>query len=214
MGINQIMNQVLETTLLGYSGHGKVVAEAVLLNGFHIIGYIDFEEKKDNPFNLEYLGSNNVIPDLINAGKKHFILGVGENHKRLELAELISSYGGFCTTIIHPEAKVSKFSKIGLGTFIARGVCINPFVQIGDFCIVNTAATIDHDSKIGDAVHIAPGGVVAGNTSIGKLSFVGANSVLINNLQIGTNVKIGAGSVVIKNIPNNSTVVGNPTRVV
>ena len=37
---------------------------------------------------------------------------------------------------------------------------------------------------------------------------------MLGNITIGTNVKIGAGSVVVKSVPDHSTVVGVPGRVV
>ena len=49
---------------------------------------------------------------------------------------------------------------------------------------------------------------------IGNNVFVGANAVLIGGITIGDNVTIGAGAVVNKDVPANSTVVGNPMRVI
>nr|WP_308624376.1 serine acetyltransferase [uncultured Eisenbergiella sp.] len=41
-----------------------------------------------------------------------------------------------------------------------------------------------------------------------------ANAVIFGGIQIGNNVKIGAGAVVNKDVPDNSTVVGNPMRII
>lgn len=41
-----------------------------------------------------------------------------------------------------------------------------------------------------------------------------ANAVIFGGIRIGNNVKIGAGTVVNKDVPDNSTVVGNPMRII
>jgi serine O-acetyltransferase len=43
---------------------------------------------------------------------------------------------------------------------------------------------------------------------------VGSGAKVLGNIRIGDNVKIGAGSVVVHPVPDNSTVVGIPGRVV
>ena len=43
---------------------------------------------------------------------------------------------------------------------------------------------------------------------------IGAGAKVLGNITIGDNVRIGAGSVVINDVPDNSTVVGVPGRIV
>jgi serine O-acetyltransferase len=43
---------------------------------------------------------------------------------------------------------------------------------------------------------------------------IGTGAKVLGNITIGNNVKIGAGSVVVKPVPDDSTVVGVPGRVV
>jgi sugar O-acyltransferase (sialic acid O-acetyltransferase NeuD family) len=198
--------------LVGYSGHSYVVIESLQLMGLKIEHYTDISENKSNPFNLKYLGNENDIEFSEWNSKNHFILALGDNSLRKKASDLINSKGCNCLKVIHPNSSISEYSSIGDGTFIARGVTINPFVKIGKNCIINTGASIDHECIIGDNVHIAPNAVLAGNVKIGTNTFVGANAVIKNGVKIGSNVVIGAGSVVIKNIDSNKTVVGNPSR--
>jgi acetyltransferase-like isoleucine patch superfamily enzyme len=44
--------------------------------------------------------------------------------------------------------------------------------------------------------------------------FIGTNATIIPRLEIGKWATIGAGAVVIDNVPEYSTVVGNPGRVI
>ena len=48
---------------------------------------------------------------------------------------------------------------------------------------------------------------------VGKNVLLAANATILGNIKIGDNAKIGAGSDVINDIPENSTAVGVPARI-
>lgn len=50
--------------------------------------------------------------------------------------------------------------------------------------------------------------------TIGDNVYVGAGAIVVGGIHIGNNVKIGAGTVVTKDVPDDSTVVGNPMRII
>ncbi|MFC1237551.1 serine O-acetyltransferase [Vibrio sp. F74] len=50
--------------------------------------------------------------------------------------------------------------------------------------------------------------------SIGDDVIIGAGAKILGNIHIGNNVTIGANSVVTKSIPDDCTVVGNPSRII
>ncbi len=200
--------------LIGYSGHAFVVVETALENGFHVIGYSDKEKSDLDPYNLSYLGfeKNN---DFIGWQKEvAFVLGIGDNTLRQNIAYLIESKGKVVETIIHKTAHISKNAKIGEGSFINKNVIVNALAVVGKNVILNTGCIIEHECVLGDAVHIAPGAVLAGNVCIGERTFVGGNAVIKQGIIVGKDVVIGAGAVVITNIPDGKRVVGNPSRII
>jgi len=206
----------MKLILLGYSGHGFVLAEAAIELGYKIIGYLEKKEKKNNPFNLSYLGYeedfnllNKYIKDEIG-----FIIGIGDNKIRTKIFNRIKSLGGLVETIIHPKTFVSNYSNIGNGVFVSKNSVINPLSEIKNNCIINTSSTIEHECLISKSVHIAPGVVVLGNVQIGKNSFIGSNSTIKEGIKIGNNVLIGAGSVVLKDVPDNKLCYGNPAKII
>ncbi|MCF6359294.1 MAG: acetyltransferase [Cyclobacteriaceae bacterium] len=198
--------------LLGYSGHAFVVAEAALLCGHHLVGYANKVEVATNPFSLAYLGDERAKTFQGWERCTSFILGIGENKIRVKVAAYVRKRGHQCHTIIHPDASVSSYTKMGEGTFIARGATVNPLCTIGNDVIINTAASIDHECVVNNGAHVAPGAVLAGNVIIGSGAFIGANAVIKEGIIIGDNVVIGAGSVVLKNVADGEKVVGNPAR--
>lgn len=200
--------------IAGYSGHAYVVIETAELLGKNVKFYSDKSEANKNPFSIKYIGFEAAENFNFNDKNFQFVLGIGDNNIRQKTANLLVAKKQKILTLIHPEANISKYAKIGEGTLITRGVNLNPFVEIGNYAILNTGCSVDHECIIGEAVHIAPGAVLAGNVKVGDRSFVGANTVIKQGITIGENVIIGAGTVVLNDVPNNSKVVGNPGRII
>lgn len=198
--------------IIGYSGHGIVVADAALKAGMPLTDYCESKVLGSNPMNLNYLGFEQSV-DFVGWSQNYsYILGIGDCSIRNKIALNILSHNKNILNVIHPDTFISKYFNLGTGNFIASSVSINALVSIGDFCILNTGCIIEHECKIGNAVHIAPGAVLSGNVEVGDLSFVGANAVVKQGVKIGSNVIVGAGSVILKDIADNLTIVGNPGR--
>ncbi|MBP2018381.1 serine O-acetyltransferase [Symbiobacterium terraclitae] len=117
------------------------------------------------------------------------------------LARVISQISRFFTQIeIHPGAV------IGQGVFIdhGSGVVIGETAEIGDNVTIYQGVTLGGTGKEKGKRHpTIESGVVIGN---------GAR--ILGSFRVGANSRIGAGAVVLREVPPNSTVVGNPGRVV
>ena len=198
--------------LVGYSGHGLVVADTAIENNLNLIGYTEKSIIEVNPFMLEYLG-NESSPDFkgwdLDAA---FVLGIGDNLLREKIYNYIKNKGKKVISLINKTSFISRFATIGDGVFINRNVTVNAFANVGNNVILNTGCIIEHECQIYDNVHIAPGAILAGNVKIGTGSFIGANSVIKQGVAIGNNVVVGAGTVVLSNISDGNKIVGNPHR--
>ena len=197
--------------IVGYSGHAYVIIDILLSAGRLVTAYCDQEEKASNPYHLQYLGKESEV---IHRLKEYdYFACVGHNGIREKIHTNLSNLLGNPINAIHPRAVVSSSVKIGDGVMIAANATVNPLVEIGRGVICNTSSSIDHECVIGDFSHIAPGAVLCGNVRVGRRSFIGAGAVIRQGIIIGDNVMVGAGAVVIRDIPDNTTVVGNPQRV-
>ena len=91
-------------------------------------------------------------------------------------------------------------------------VCVDTI--IGESCIINTGASVDHECKIGNGVHICPGVKMAGCIVIEDYATIGTGAVILPQIKIGTGATVGAGAVVIRDVEPNTIVVGNPAKVI
>lgn len=206
------MSDKKEVVIVGYSGHGLVVADAAIEASINLKYYSEKVESKINPFNLSYIGfEQNIHFNAFGKGYE-FILGVGDNKIRYDISENIKNRNETLRSVVHPDTSISKSAEIGNGSFVSRGVCVNALAVIGENVILNTGCIIEHGCQIANSVHIAPGAVLAGDVVIGEMSFIGANSVIKQGIKIGKNVIVGAGSVVVKDIPNAGIYIGNPAK--
>ena len=114
---------------------------------------------------------------------------------------LVSQISRFLTGIeIHPGATIGRRFFIDHG----MGVVIGETTEIGDDVLLYQGVTLGGTGNEKGKRH----------PTLGNGVVVGTGAKVLGNIRIGDHVKIGAGSVVVHPVPDNSTVVGIPGRVV
>lgn len=194
--------------LYGASGHGKVILEILESNNDTDIRVWDDADKPDM---WQYPVERPLPPGTEMPGK--MVISIGVNATRQKVAARFQGSIEFGTAI-HADAYLSKRATVGEGTVVMAGVRVNPDTRIGKHCIINTCASIDHDCVLEDFVHISPNATLSGNVTVGEGTHIGAGAAVIQGIKIGKWCTIGAGSAVIRDIPDYSTAVGCPAKVI
>src|SRR5271157_5937782 len=101
---------------------------------------------------------------------------------------------------IHPGAQIGRRFFIDHG----MGVVIGETTQVGDDVLLYQGVTLGGTGKEKGKRH----------PTIGNNVVIGTGAKILGNITVGDHTKIGAGSVVIRSVPDHSTVVGVPGRVV
>jgi UDP-perosamine 4-acetyltransferase len=201
--------------IIGSGGHAKVVIELVRAEGkYQIAGCTASSESGFILGDVLILGTDNVLPALLEKGVQKAFIAIGDNLLRLRLLAQVSEIGFELINVVSPNAVVSPSATLGRGIAIMAGAVINASAQIGNGAIINTNASVDHDCCIGDGVHIGPGSALAGDVVVGPESMLGAGTTVIPRVRIGSRAIIGAGSVLIRDIPDEATAVGVPARII
>ncbi|WP_069997107.1 serine O-acetyltransferase EpsC [Cellulosilyticum sp. I15G10I2] len=121
--------------------------------------------------------------------------------KRFFLARLISQLSRGLTGIeIHPGAVIGK------GLFIDHGMG----VVIGETCEIGDNVTIYHGVTLGGT------GKDHGkrHPTIGNNVMIGTGAKVLGPFKVGDNSRIAANALVLQEVPEDSTVIGNPGKVV
>ena len=189
--------------IIGASGHGKVIADIAVKNGYEDIAFLDDDENIKDCAGFPVVGRTKEAKML--DGDK--IVAIGNAAIRTKIQKELET-----VTLIHPDAVVGRRVKIGQGTVVMAGAIINSDTVIGDGCIINTASSVDHDCVIEDYSHIAVGAHLCGTVHIGKGTWIGAGSTISNNVNICSDCIIGAGTVVTKDIEEVGTYIGVPAK--
>ena len=114
---------------------------------------------------------------------------------------MISQFSRSVTGIeIHPGARIGRRCFIDHG----MGVVIGETTEIGDDVLLYQGVTLGGTGKDSGKRH----------PTIGNGAVVGTGAIVLGNIRIGDYVKVGAGSVVVRPVPDHSTVVGVPGRIV
>ncbi len=197
--------------IIGASGHGKVIADIALLNGYDQVDFLDDNPDVKAVGEYKVLGTSSMALGLAEKGYD-FVVGIGNAVIRERIQMELEAVGCNIVTLIHPKAVVAYDAKIVEGTVVMAGAVINAGTVIGAGCIVNTCASIDHDCTIGDFSHVSVGAHTAGAVNIGKKCWIGIGAVVSNNISICDECIIGAGAVVVKDIEKAGTYVGVPAE--
>ncbi len=201
--------------VIGGGGHAKVVMEVLLAAGWEVAGYTDAGGRPGDAFGrIAWLGDDGALPAVRAGGVEHAIVALGDNAVRGRLADRAVALGFTLGNAIHPSAQISPSVTLGQGIAVMAQAAVNAATVLGDNCIVNTGATVDHDNRIGRNVHIAPGCHLAGYVTVGDGALIGVGSIVGRGrpLAIGGGAVVGAGSVVFTDVPPQATVAGNPAR--
>jgi serine O-acetyltransferase len=145
--------------------------------------------------------------------------------------EIVLCYPGFHAILLHRFAHRLYNAGIPLlPRFLSQvsrfltGIEIHPGARIGRRFFIDhgMGVVIGETSEIGDDVLIYQGVTLGGtgneqgkrHPTIGNNVVIGTGAKVLGSITIGSNVKIGAGSVVVYPVPDYSTVVGIPGRIV
>ncbi|MBQ3461187.1 MAG: acetyltransferase [Solobacterium sp.] len=192
--------------IIGASGHGKVVADIAVLNGYKDIVFLDNSLSVTECAGYSVLGPDTLISEL--DGDVVIAVGNAETRKRLMNRNSERSF----PPLIHPSAVVAEGAEVGAGSVVMAGAVINPGAQIGEGCIINTSSSVDHDCIVGNYVHISVGAHLSGTVIVCEGTWIGAGATVSNNINICGGCMVGAGAVVIKDIDEPGTYVGVPAR--
>jgi sugar O-acyltransferase (sialic acid O-acetyltransferase NeuD family) len=214
-GAGKLLKQVV---LWGGTGQAKVVRPIFEHYGSRVIAVFDDTPGLKPPFDDIPLYAGVAGFDGWAKGKDlrktGFCIAIGNpnGRARLRLSEFLQARGLLPVTLIHPTAWVAESAFIGQGTQIMAGAIVGCEARIGEQCIINTKASVDHEDILEDAVEVSPGATLCGEVRVGVNGWICAGATVLPRIKIGHDAIVGAGAVVLRDVPAATTVIGIPAR--
>jgi len=171
-------------------------------------------------------------PSLWKLVKEDFTMPLKNDPALRSRVELFFNYPGVWAIANHRIAHAlhvkgfHRISRIIMGlTQMVTGVDLHPGATVGRRVFFDHAVgiVVGETAQIGNDVLIYQGVTLGGvslekgvkrHPTIGDGAVIGSGAKILGNITIGKNCRIGSNSVVIKDVPDESTAVGIPARVI
>lgn len=187
----------------GSIGYGEV---------FQIKGFIDddlhsMDEFENYPPMLGRIGEYEICEDDV------FVCSIGNTKTKKYICENLKARGAKFKTLIHKTAIVRQNAKIGDGCIIADYASVGADCEIGENTLVQTFSIVAHDCKIGNYVRIDTHSTCVGGVIVEDCATIHTTAVVSHKVVVGEGAVVAAMSFVIKKVKPNTTVYGNPAKV-
>jgi acetyltransferase EpsM len=174
----------------GAGGYAKLIIDLIEDVGGTVVCVFDDNEAIHG---MNFMGFTIEKYDSEKYKNSSIVIAIGNNSYRKKCAlRLAHKY----TTLIHPDAFVSKKAVIGVGSVILAKAVIQTNVNIGQHVIVNAGSCIDHDAEVEDFVHINPLGYIGGGAKVESEVEIGVGAVVMRNVRVPSKSSILAKSLI------------------
>lgn len=209
---------MLDIVIAGAGGCGREVYEMALEtfspDEYRIKGFLsdiptDLDRYPEIKAEAEIIGA---IADYEVQKNDRFLLAIGDVDGRKKVASLLKQRGAEFLSLIHPSAVCSRYAVWGEGLILYRLSGLSTCARVGDFCLINSGASVGHDVIVGDYSVLCPYAAIGGGTVIGDECFISTHATIAPKLTVGKNSCISANAFVARKVPENSFVTGVPAK--
>ena len=180
---------------------------------FIIKGYLDSHVGALDDFDgyPPVLGS---IEDYTIVESDVFICAIGKVSIRRKTVKEILEKGGEFINLIHQSCTIGDNVTLGRGIFMSYDVIVSNDTKIEDYALINSRAIIGHDCRIGAYSLVGVSSFLAGSVTTMEDVTVHPNASIMQGITLYDGAKVGLGSVVVKDVKEDTTVFGNPAKVI
>ncbi len=117
-------------------------------------------------------------------------------------------------TYVSSRSFVWHNAELGENSFIFENNVIQPFVRIGNNCILWSGNHVGHRTVVHDHTFVASHAVISGYCDIGESSFIGVNATFNDHVKVARDNVIGAGALVTRDTEPGRIYVGSPAHAI
>lgn len=141
-----------------------------------------------------------------------FVCSIGNTKTKKMICNKLMDRGANFFSLIHKTAIVRLNSQIGDGCIVADYASIGADCKIGENSLIQSYSIVAHDCVIGNCVRIDTHAVCVGGVIVEDTATIHTGAVISHKVVVGEGSTVAATSFVIKKVKNNTTVWGNPAK--
>jgi sugar O-acyltransferase (sialic acid O-acetyltransferase NeuD family) len=162
---------------------------------------------------IRVIGARSSLSEL-RPGSVDLCVATGNPAARLELTEFAQRYGHSMISVIDPTALVRSSATVEEGTIIGARAVVSSNASIGAHAAINIGAVIGHGVSIGRYAVIGAGALISGGARVGEGALIGAGASILLGTVVGSWSTVAMGAAVFTEVAAETTVFGNPARVI
>ena len=195
--------------VLGFGGHARAVADVALACGIEALVFFDVNARDGEDFvGHPVVGA---LPSSLDAGWACMPASGDAATRRRQILDA-DRLGWPVATLLAPTATLGVGASVARGSFVGHHAHVGPMTRVGEGCIINTAAVVEHECTVGDYAHVSVNATIAGRSRVGDRVFVGAAACVIDGIAICDDVVLAASAVACRSIDLPGVYVGVPAR--
>ena len=200
------MKKTKKAILFGTSGQAEVMDYLLTLDSeYEVVAFTATKDyiEKDEIYNKPLIAFENIEKSFLPSDfEMHIAIGYNDRNKTREKFYRLAKSKGY-KLLTYVSSRCTNYAKkIGDNS-------LQPFVEIGNNCILWSGNHVGHHSKINNNVFISSHVVISGHCEIGEYSFLGVNATIRDNIKVANDTLVGAGATILKNTLENKTYIGN-----
>ena len=190
-----------------------IQADRNRLGQFRVKGFLSIDNNLLDGFDLPIgiLGDEETYTIQPN---DRFVMGIGKVLRKKIASERLLEMGARFITLVHPTAIVCPSAKLGSGAVLCPFTVVSADVTIADFALLNIYSSAGHDARVGKHCVLSPYATLNGFVQLGDEVFMGTHATVVANKHVGHRSNISANSLVVRNVPDDTTVLGSPGKMI
>ncbi len=204
--------------IIGAGTQGQVYASYLKEAGVNIIGFIDDNSDLEGQevIGVPVLGKyKDLFTDEFKNKIQDVYCPIGVNSVRSKYLSTLKKEGYGIPGFLHHTVSIAPDVTIGEAVYMLAGNIVMPHTTIGNYIMINMDSTIAHHVTLEDGVFMSSGVNIGALINVRENAYIGMGVTAMTGVkEIGKETLIGAGTVIIKDVPEYTTVVGNPGRVI
>jgi sugar O-acyltransferase (sialic acid O-acetyltransferase NeuD family) len=205
--------------VIGAGGHAHSVLSLIdRLSQFNPVALVDtVRPNGDYVYGLPIISSLEQLADFCSEQDvSNLCVAIGDNFQREAMTERLNRYlpDSQFPILVDPTAVVASDAILDPGVVVMAQAHVGAGCRLAAGCLVNTQASVDHDSSLSRFSSLAPGVITGGHVRIGERSFIGLGGRIIHGITVGNDTVVGAGSLVLEDQPSSVLSYGAPAQVI